>query len=507
MGFRSLFVDAHRIAGIDAGGPAGTAALLRILTALTYRVTGLDDPSVPVEHWHRQRAEVLAAGAFDPARVGAYFDEWGYRFDLFDVQRPWRQEPRLAQECTNRAGLNTLLPERPSGNNATWFSPFHDGDPGDATISEAVAALLGQQFFGPLGRCSTRTLPGEKGKADFTYLGPLRARVSYHPAGPTLLHTLLAHLVPPVTMPFAQPPTVDLAEWETPALPDPRGPKPSPKGIVSLLANDSGHAVLLVPGTSDSGDTVAVDAYLSWRFKDKTAGNLVGYDPYLSYRTDSKRGRIAQMADAERHVWRDLPVLLADEPGTGFAPPAVMGSLAWLPTAVLRQVRMAAHGFDQHGFQPSNLDWYSAVTPPVFDAIAADPDDPTAHQFRTAIPAWVAAADQEAIVLSRAMYWALVHARNLSPKDKQAKAWQQAAAPRYWQAAYTAFDRALTDSGESGAAFAATVPDARATLRRSVIDIYDQVSSAVTDARGISAVIKHRPRTWISATETGEPRS
>jgi CRISPR system Cascade subunit CasA len=497
VSLRTLLADAHKITTINFGSPPAAASLLRILSALTYRVTGLDSVTLSADDWHDQRKNILARGQFDAAAITAYFDAWHHRFDLFDVDRPWRQEPRLRDQCSAPAGINTLIVERPAGNNPTVFSAFHDNAPGAASIAEAVEALLVRQFYGPQGRCQSRALPGQKSTANFTYVGPLRARISYHPVGATLFETLLAHLVPPLAWPFTDPTKPDLAEWETPDLPNPDGTKPHSAGIVGLLANDSGHGVLLIPGHDETGVTVVIDGYLTWRFTDKTAGNLIGGDPYLSYRYDTKGTPIPRTADTGRDMWRDLPALLADPHGTHRNPenwqqPLIATAIAELPVDVLTRLRMAAYGFVQHAFQPNNHDWNSALSPAVFEAAATNPHDPTAHEYLTAIPAWVATAEAEARVLSQALFRALRDGRGLDPKGEPVKAWSQAATPAYWQQAFTAFDDAL--AAPDGAAFAATVLDAPARLRQITIALYDRTTGAVRDSRGLLAVTKHRPR-------------
>ncbi|SDQ03924.1 type I-E CRISPR-associated protein Cse1/CasA [Quadrisphaera sp. DSM 44207] len=493
VSLREVFVRAHEIATVTMASPPGQASLLRILTALAYRITGLDDPAVGVDDWHAARNAALTAGRFDPARVATYFTRWHARFDLFDADRPWRQEPRLAGECDDVKGMNALIPNRPSGNGHTLFSPFHDAAPGTATIAEAVEALLVRQFYGPNGTTQSRALPGKASSKHFTYTGPLRARVSYHPLGVSLFETLLAHLVPPVTVHLGSGP--DLAEWETDTLPDPDGVKPSPMGIIGLLANDSGHALLLIPGVDQRGQVAVTGGYFTWRFADKTAGNLVGWDPYLSYKQE-KKDRIARPASLDRDLWRDLPALLASAQGAVRDPaeyqqPQVAVALAGLPPAVLKRVRIAAYAFVQHPFQAIDHDWMEAMYPQVFESAAANPEDASAHEYRTAVPGWVAAAEREFAVLSDALYRALRDARSLDPKGKAARAWAQAGTGLYWQRAYAVFDRALSAPG--GAAFAKTVADAPVLLRRISVDLYDQLTRPVQDPRGLRAVIRHRP--------------
>ena len=101
----------------------------------------MDNPATPVDDWHDARNTVLAAGQFDPDRIKGYFTKWTSRFDLFDTERPWRQEPGLRAQVAKPAGLTTLIPYRPAGNAPAFFSDFHTANPGIASAAEAVDAL------------------------------------------------------------------------------------------------------------------------------------------------------------------------------------------------------------------------------------------------------------------------------------------------------------------------------------------------------------------------------
>jgi len=494
----TLFTDAHLIAGLNLQSPPGYSSLLRILTALTYRITALCDPEVPVEVWHDERTRIMVQGRFAPTAAREYFECWHHRFDLFDEQRPWRQDPRLRTECDAPAGLTTLLADRPSGKNPAWFSTFNDRNPGTASPALAVEHMLIRQAYGPLGRCQAReTLDGHR-SADFTYVGAQRARVSFHPVGHTMFDTLMAHLVPAITFPEAEVAS-DLADWETPTLAVTLGVKPPPSGFVSLLANDHGHAVLLesAPHPQDpAAPPVITDGYLTWRYADKATGNAIGFDPYLSYQ-NTAAGPKPRMADAGRDLWRDLPALLATpgapRVGGGYAPPVVMRALPGLPDTVLADLRIASYGFVQHGFQPKDADWTSGVSPAILSALAENPDDPTAGMYPAAVTEWVHAADEELTVLRGALYRTFLQARAVKPKSELAAAWGDHAAPLFWQKARDQFDAAFLAAG-SGAEFAALAATVNDGLREITLSVFDDVTRGVHDPRGVWAVAKCRPR-------------
>lgn len=503
VSLRDALVRAHEIADLAAVSPPARAGLYRILTVLTYRVTGLDDASDSDDPWPRQRAAALSKGRFDEAAIDTYFAQWGHRFDLFDTERPFLQDPALATECpAGPAGLTTILWERPSGANAhTLFSPYHEANPGTASILAAVEALLAAVYYGPSGRCQTRAHGGGKGSANFLSIGPLRSRVSYHPLGPTLFVTLMAHLLAPTGIDLPNPDRIaDVPEWEWETLPPTSGAKPRPVGPLSLLAGNNGHAMLLVPG--DDGRSV-VNGYFSWRYATK-AEEVTGFDPYLSYRTD-KGKTITRQADAEREMWRDVAGILAGTASapdpSEYQPPTVATAMTTLPLNVLISIRMSALGYVQHAFQPTNDDWYASVGPARVLSGLCDRPDSDAAAYRTAVPEWVEIADAEAKTLSRALYFAYTQAYNVDGKSDRAKAWQNEARPAFWAAAHTEFRAALT-AHPDGESFAAAVPAAKPLLRRIVIDLYRDLTANVRDARALKAVAQNQPR-YVAAVPTG----
>ena len=460
---------------------------------------GLTEATHTVESWRAVIAGLLAAGAFPQDKIDAYFTRHHERFDLFSADRPWRQDPRLVAETTGPVGLNTLIASRPAGNNATLFSPFHEGSTGVATIQEAVESLLIVQIYGPLGRCQSRQAVGmPTPSANFTYVGASRSRVSYFSLGRTVFETLIANLVNPSDVkiyPLTQP---YLPDWERDTLPNPIGRKPKPTGIVGLLAADGAHAVLLKPGVAADGEIVVTDAWLTWQYNDKTGGNLIGCDPYFSYRMDKDR-IVTQQADASRVVWRDLPALLDVPIQQGkqnpYQQPFVFSTLRTYVKPLLPYLRVGVFGFVQHGFQAVNEDWYAAITPAVLEKL--DTTDPDQERYRKAIQAWVAAAETESRILRDHLTKALVAARQLDPKSDAAGQWSRRAQPTFWARASTLFEGILGTLEVD--AFEKAAEDAPATLRMLTLEIYDQTTDALRDARGIQAVVRYRPRNLRSA--------
>ena len=85
--------------------PLVTVALHRLLLAVCHRIYGPESEDTWGQLWN--------AGRFDNELLGAYFDAWRHRFDLFDEERPFYQTPGLpeaiATTIAKLAAINKLL--------------------------------------------------------------------------------------------------------------------------------------------------------------------------------------------------------------------------------------------------------------------------------------------------------------------------------------------------------------------------------------------------------------
>ncbi|MFE0463870.1 type I-E CRISPR-associated protein Cse1/CasA [Kitasatospora sp. NPDC058965] len=369
VGLRRLFQQAHEIEDLELPVPAAASALLRVLAALTARIgqhdgVPLGDQSLTEmssREWGRHRDRVLGEQQFDPAAVDAYFDAsgWQGRFDLFDDQRPFLQDPRLRVECVdaqgrpNPSGVNKLVLGRPTGvNGAVLFGHFTDTAPVPVPAAEAAWHLLAQLYYGPSGQCTPRRITADKpGNGD---AGPLRKTVSFHPWAPRLFTTLVLGVPAPGDEPDADRP--DLCPWEEEQLPDPLGPLAPPTWPTRLLTGRFRHAVLLVPSADRRTVT---DAYVTWSTHQPPSAAA---DPYV-IRDMPRKGDtpFARPADGRRALWRDLDALLLRTGDRQAQRPRILDSL---PSRLRQELRVRAYGFDQDGQQRDN-GWYEATTPPV----------------------------------------------------------------------------------------------------------------------------------------------
>ena len=348
VGLRELFRRAHEFEDLAVPVPPAAAGLLRILYAMTARVTGLDQPA----DWSNRQLDVLERGRFDPGAVDAYYDRFPGRFDLFDEQRPWLQDPRLAAECPKSSGVNKLAFDRPAGNTQVWFGHHTDAAAVPVSAPQAAWYLVAQLYYGASGRCTSRAVGGQQ----FANMsaGPLRGAMSYHP----LARTLFESLVVGVPHPEDGASSEDRCPWERDELPDPLG-RPDPLTWPGgMLTGRYRHAILLVPA---SGGGEVTDAYLTWGRR--TAPEDYP-DPYVVHKR-SKQGSWYQLpADSARALWRDVDALLADndDEARGSRRPTIMTD--WKDLPIGEHGRVRAFGFDQDG-QAKDRQWFTATTPPI----------------------------------------------------------------------------------------------------------------------------------------------
>lgn len=446
LGLRALFKRAHEITDLELPVPPAAAGLVRILAVMTARIAvddgvRLGDPDVAedIDDWLALRRRVLKAGRFDPDAVDGYFDKEvpSGRFDLFDAERPFLQDPRLRAECVdakgapNPSGINKLVMGRPTGiNGAVLFGHFTDTAPEPVPAAEAAWHLIAQLYFGPSGQCTPRRITGERtGSGD---AAPLRKSVSYFPWAPDLFTTLvLAVPRPQVVVDWE---AGDVSSWEGDHLPDPLQPLPPTTWPGRMLTGRFRHAVLLVP--SSDGRSVT-DAYITWSTHERAQHVR---DPYqiLERRKDGEFQ--PREADASRALWRDLDsLLLKDSRPDTLRPPCLEG----LPRTLLPALRVRAYGFDQDGQQKDSV-WFRSTTPPVLRWLE-ESDAEMAHHIGRCHALAEQVGDRLDFAARIAWKIATDSSVDLSPKAKikldarKPGPWLSAALTRYWPKAEEAF--------------------------------------------------------------------
>ncbi|MER7122416.1 type I-E CRISPR-associated protein Cse1/CasA [Streptomyces goshikiensis] len=477
IGFRELLLRSHDITGLAVTEPPAHSALLRILYALTARVTRLDE-SGPGD-WGERRMDVVEAGRLPVEAIEEYFATWGHRFFVFDDEggRPWMQDPRLAEQCDadNTAGVNKLIVTRPAGQNHSWFKHVNARTPTPPTVSEAVLNLLVWHFYGPSGRCSAREVGGVK-SASVT-AGPLRTALSYHPEGDTLFQTLLAGLTPPEATVRRD---VDLCPWEWEELPDPETPPTDRTGPLALLTACSSHALLLV-AAEEQEDAVA-DAFITWAYRGE---RIPRDDAYLIWQISQQGNRYPRPADSGRALWRDVDALLLYEAGGPARPrrPRVFDTAF----EVAETLRVRALGFEQEG-QAKDRQFVEGSTPPLLGFVEEDAP-------RT--EAAVGRLRQLGEMYGRRLERAVRKAWSLYVNDPKAEhsTWSAEAGARYWPQAETEFWSRYRRLDRSAAALDAGL-DRKAT-RKAFFALaersYETVTAPLTShVRGARAVAEAR---------------
>ncbi|MBD0670757.1 type I-E CRISPR-associated protein Cse1/CasA [Streptomyces sp. CBMA156] len=431
VGLRELLLRAHEIEQIEIANPPALSALYRVLYTITARVTGLDEAG-PGD-WSGRRLDLVAVGSFGEEQVATYVAPVHGRFGLFDPVRPFLQDPRLSEQCdpANTAGVDKLVTTRPSGNNHSWFVHVNSTAPELPTPAQAVLHLLVWHYYGPSGRCSSRTVGDIKDAG--SKAGPLRSTLSYHPEGETLFESLLAGLPEPGRDIRRE---ADLCPWEWEVLPDPVAAPPSLKGPCSALTARSQHALLLVP---DATGAFVEDAFITWAYREKISREG---DPYLIWQTSKEGNSYPRPADSHRALWRDLDALLLKDPAGSARPrrPEVFRTAL----DVSDELRVRALGFEQDG-QAKDTQFVDAVTPPVL-GLAEDREPTVAVE----IGRLRVLGERYGSRLDRAAKkaWA---AFTEAPKIRDCT-WAVDAAARYWPAAEAEFWKRLGARDFDGAA-------------------------------------------------------
>ncbi|WP_434099798.1 type I-E CRISPR-associated protein Cse1/CasA, partial [Streptomyces minutiscleroticus] len=443
LGFRGVLQRAHEIADLEMPVPPAAAGLLRVLAAMSARIaadggTRLDntDLAEDAEDWHTLRRRVLRRGRFDPDAVDAYLDTRvpAGRFDLFDEQRPFLQDPRLRTECVdakgaaNPSGVNKLVFGRPTGvNGAVLFGHFTDTAPVAVPTAQATWHLLAQLYFGPSGQCTPRRITTRR--AGSTDAAPLRKSVSYFAWGPDLFTSLVLAVPGPQTETDGEIP--DACPWEE-DLNAPLEPLPAVTWPGRLLTGRFRHAALLVP--ADDHRTV-IDAYLTWATHESP---VPARDPYQILDRRKDGAFQPREADGARALWRDVDsLLLKDSQPDAQRPPC----LEDLPKQLLSQLRVRAYGFEQDGQQKDSV-WFQATTPPVLQW-QEETDAQMAHHISRCHRAAEDAASR--LEFAAKVAWKIATDANADASAKikvdhrKPGPWASAALARYWPVAEREF--------------------------------------------------------------------
>ncbi|MFF2330990.1 MULTISPECIES: type I-E CRISPR-associated protein Cse1/CasA [unclassified Streptomyces] len=456
-------LTAGHLGTLDVANVAVSSCLRRLLVVLFIRVSGLGvaDPDAWEDRWD----ELLAQGRLDPATVAEYSARWGHRFELDDRDRPFLQDPRLAEECGGPAPPAKLVMTRASGNNQPWM----DRTPQEVPVPprEAFWWILVWRLYGPCGLGANRTHNGVEHKS--MAAAPLRSVISWHPEAGNEFINLLLSAPHPADVPVTG---ADLPEWEQEDLPDPFRPE-LPTGPVSRLINRAAHATLT---SADPVTGQVTRVWTAWRtpvpsaFKDAGARKAVeaaaaaitaAEDPFLVNRVVGGPVR----AHHARSLVRDFESLIhirrpGDTTKSATTPPAWIRLLDTLPVEALARigpVRARALACHQDKQEREKL-WFEQITPVPVAAFTSG-----RHPGNAAL---VAAARKTAEDTAKDLAAALRSAWNaMSPDPRSECPWTHHTIAAYWDRTDALFWQAITNGTE---------PE----LRSLAIALYDDATRA-----------------------------
>lgn len=306
LSLRQVLHEAHRISELYGDTPLTTAALHRLLLAILYAIF----QSESEEDWQELWAEMWNVGRFPREAIDAYFEEWSYRFDLFDSERPFYQmtakqfeevQRKLEAKPKKKAGddrtnlVSRMVEERASLNNTTLFD--HTLDKLTISAAEAARRLVAIQAFGLGGGKSG--LPGVK---NYT-AGPCTAGVLFFIEGRNLFETLTLNFLDDETISRDIPPVGEnLPIWAVKE--PPRLNQPTPNGYLDYLTWQS-RRIRLIPIEVDGQLWVERMYFFPGRDMDKLIE-----DPLMAFR-DTQKDRNTISLSLHRALWRNSAALLA----------------------------------------------------------------------------------------------------------------------------------------------------------------------------------------------------
>lgn len=332
LSIRDALIRAHEIPPwFDSSQPQASAAIVRLLVAIAYRVTGLDMAASDPDRFDEALSEVLSAGRFADRDVNDYLDRWRDQFWLIpdgSNARPFMQDPELdeAQRGVRPRGIGASKLTPDNAPSYRWDNQIV----GHLTPAEAARYLLAFMWYGSGGfpdGTHPRHAPGVKWQ-----VSPLRGSASIHPCGDNFFATLLLHLIPADrgATTFA---SVGIPDWEMDTPPGADAPLSPGDGILAHLAGRWDKTALLVP----AADHLTIEGvHLA---TGRRRGDVTERDPYVLHRErkDKDKSTLEILPFKPRRgraVWRDLESLRGS---------AASGA----PTSIVRHIAASAEFVDQ----------------------------------------------------------------------------------------------------------------------------------------------------------------
>lgn len=437
VGLLDLFARAHALRTLVLETPDVFAGVYRMLLAILHRA--YDGPK-DLKAWQR----IWDARQFDADRTGQYLRQWASRFDLWDAEHPFLQDPRISPE--EAQSVARVFAERAQGNNATLFD--HSMDDERPTLSAAAAArrLLGTQLMTLGGG-----MPGTKEKGRDN---PLARAAAFLLLGENTFETLALNLVVydrhrPIPSSGDDGPC-----WEF----DIRGARSrTHRGHLDLMTWRP-RRLRLVPGDPLGATVTAVaSGGEADRFEAEDAR-----DPFAAY-WRTKLGLQQVRVEADRALWRDsVPLLVADD-SVAVGPANLSQAATLVASGVLPRsqlLRVCAVGFaTTSGQQVKHLGRVETLPVPAPLVRNATVIPVLQRAFKDVD----SASDAVERALDDLARWSLSRSEKREPKpaDRKALAEATGAMGVFWSEAGAAFPAFLL-------ALAADAPDAAEHWERAV---------------------------------------
>ncbi|HPL69829.1 MAG: type I-E CRISPR-associated protein Cse1/CasA [Anaerolineaceae bacterium] len=189
-----LIAKAHTLKEIQGDLSIITGALYLFLIAFIKNILDIQNEDEWEALWN--------AGKFPLDTFLDYTNQWQSRFELFDTEHPFYQDPHIGQrerdakklaagKSAEPKGISGLLMHLASGNNATLFDHSLDDMPGWFTPAEAAQLLITWQAFS-LGGMSSASISKDKYYKD----SPFARGILFLNKGQSLFQTLMLNLTP-----------------------------------------------------------------------------------------------------------------------------------------------------------------------------------------------------------------------------------------------------------------------------------------------------------------------
>ncbi len=281
LGLRDVLTQAPELREIRDNSPLVTGALYRLLLAILYRVFDPKDE----DEWARLRA----ANAFDAEQLGAYWQTWDNRFDLYHPERPFYQAGGYSEGEVS--SIARLAMEFSCQNNATLFDHTIDATPPSLTHADAARLISASQCY-----CFSCKLQGGYGNASLLFTAAL-----FLVRGETLWDKLSLNLLWNRQRPAN--PQDDLPTWELDEEPKPG--HDSTESLIRFLTWQARRIRIVPPAPSEKGPS-----YVNYGLGVQWARQVPPFeDPYtLIRRTDD--GLKPYRLKLKRALWRDSSTLM-----------------------------------------------------------------------------------------------------------------------------------------------------------------------------------------------------